>query len=315
MSIPRRIGIVGGRGYTGVEVIRLVGAHPELELALAVSRSQAGAQVEAGPEGLVYEELSPSQLAARGLDGLVLALANGEAASYARALPASISVVDLSADHRFEPAWVYGLTERERERVRNTPRVANPGCYATATQLALWPLLPWLHGPSHAFGVSGYSGAGSKPSERNDLERLRDNIVPYALVDHLHEREVSHRLGHPVRLLPHVAPFARGLSVTLSFELREPTDRAELLDALLTRYHKEPLILVQEEIPTAREAVGAHYVRLGGLTVSPDGRHGALVATLDNLLKGAATQAIQNLCLQLGVDEFAALQLPSPPDF
>src|SRR5690606_2748637 len=98
----------------------------------------------------------------------------------------------------------------------------NPGCYATAMQLAISPLLDRLAGPPQCFGVSGYSGAGSTPSDKNDVDKLRDNLMPYALADHLHEREVSRHLGVPVEFMPHVAPHFRGITMTVNMHLREP---------------------------------------------------------------------------------------------
>jgi N-acetyl-gamma-glutamylphosphate reductase len=127
-------------------------------------------------------------------------------------------VVDLSADYRFNPAWAYGLPERHgsRELIRGAMRVANPGCYATGMQCSLFPLTGLLSSGAspHVFGVSGYSGAGTNPSRKNDLKELADNLMPYALNNHMHEREVTHRLSAEVpagiRFMPHVAPWFRG---------------------------------------------------------------------------------------------------------
>src|SRR4029079_13504573 len=119
-----------------------------------------------------------------------------------RAQPGAV-IVDLSADHRFDAAWVYGQPERKREGLTRARRIANPGCYATAMQLALAPLLPLVEGPANVFGVSGYSGAGTTPSPKNDPEALRDNLIPYALVGHGHEREVEAELGCRLFFVPH----------------------------------------------------------------------------------------------------------------
>src|SRR4029079_11209466 len=136
-------------------------------------------------------------------------------------------IVDVSADHRFDDAWVYGLPEINRARIRGARRIANPGCYATAAALVVHPVKGLLDGPAQAFGVSGYSGAGTTPSPRNDVEALRDNLMPYSLVGHLHEREVRRHAG-PVCLMPHVAQFFRGISMTVALPLSQPLPRHAL---------------------------------------------------------------------------------------
>jgi N-acetyl-gamma-glutamyl-phosphate reductase common form len=217
-------------------------------------------------------------------------------------------LLDLGADHRFDAEWVYGQPERFRERLRGARRIANPGCYATAAQLAIDPLLGRFDGPVNVFGVSGYSGAGATPSPRNDPEALRDNVMPYALVGHTHERELSAHLGTPVYFMPHVAPFFRGVTVTVSFQLRAPETPSSLWRAYEERWGQEPLVRLSKEAPLVRDVVGKHEVRIGGLSVSEDGRHAVVVATVDNLLGGAATQALRNLNLATGQDELHGIE-------
>jgi N-acetyl-gamma-glutamyl-phosphate reductase len=311
-TAPYALGVVGARGYVGAELLALLAAHPDFAVALVTSREHAGrpaASVVPGlPAGLSFEALGAAGCAGRRLDAYVLALPNGQAAEYAEAIgrerPDAV-IVDLSADHRFDPAWRYGQPERRRRDLASARRVANPGCYATALQLALAPLVPRLGGTAHAFGVSGYSGAGSAPSPRNDPERLRDNVLPYAPVDHVHEREVSHQLGVPISFSPHVAPFFRGLSVTVQAELRPGESPASVDGAFREAYENEPLVryLGLGEAPSPRDAVGRHDVLIGGLSIARDGRRVGLVAALDNLLAGAATQALRNLNLAFGLPE------------
>jgi N-acetyl-gamma-glutamyl-phosphate reductase common form len=315
------LGLVGARGHVGAELLALLAAHPDFEVALVTSRERAGepvASAAAGlPAGLAFEALGPEACAARALDAYVLALPNGRAAAYVeavgRARPGAV-VVDLSADHRFDPAWRYGQPERRRHELAGARRVANPGCYATALQLALAPLVPRLDGPAHAFGVSGHSGAGSAPSPRNDPERLRDNVLPYAPVDHVHEREVSSQLGAPVSFSPHVAPFFRGLSVTVQAPLRAGESLASLDAAYREAYGGEPLVryLGPGEPPSPRDAALRHDVLVGGLALSRDGRRAGVVAALDNLLAGAATQALRNLNLAFGLPENRAVPGAGP---
>jgi len=305
-----RLGVVGARGFTGRELLRLLSRHARLEVAFVTSRELAGRPVTAeAPEsdsGLLFEDLGAEACAAREVDAYVLALPNGASAAYVSAIaetrPGAV-IVDLSADHRFDGAWVYGQPERRRAEIRGSRRIANPGCYATALQLAAEPLLPFTLGPVHAFGVSGYSGAGTTPSPRNDPAVLEGSVLPYSLVDHAHEREVAHQLGRGVRFVPHVAPFFRGLSVTVSANLAAPHTEDELRRALSSRYEGERLVRIDDEPPTARAARDRHEVRIGGLAVSREGDHFAVVAALDNLLAGAATTAVRNLNLALGLAE------------
>lgn len=309
-----RVGLVGARGYTGAELVLLIERHPRLSLAFASSRAAKGQRVRDMVEGsaldLVVDDLSPEQVASSGVDAVVLALPNGQSAPYVaalRALPTPPVLVDLSADHRFDDAWAYGLPERNRAALRGARAIANPGCYATGMQLGLAPLLPLVAAPPHCFGVSGYSGAGTTPSPKNDPEKLRDNLMPYSLVGHVHEREVTRHLGRAVCFLPHVAPFFRGITLTLSIPLAAKTTASELLALYREAYAGEPLVDVVEDAPLVRDAAGRHGATIGGFAVDQDARRAVVVVTLDNLLKGAATQAVQNLNLAFGYEELTGV--------
>ena len=312
----RSIGIVGARGHTGTELIWLVAAHPQLELAFVSSRELDGQpvadHVDAYHGPLHYQSLDAAAVAARGADVVVLALPNGKAAPFVEAIDATrpeTLVVDLSADDRFDPGWYYGLPEITRGRYAGQRRISNPGCYATAMQLAIWPMLDQLAGPPQCFGVSGYSGAGTTPSDRNNPELLRDNLMPYALVDHLHEREVSTRLGVPVEFMPHVAPHFRGITLTANLWLREPLTVDQVRARYEQRYAGEPLVDVIDQAPWVSRIAGRHGVEIGGFAVAPGGKRLVVVATEDNLLKGAATQAMQNINIALGLGEFTSIPL------
>jgi N-acetyl-gamma-glutamyl-phosphate reductase common form len=174
-------------------------------------------------------------------------------------------------------------------------------------QLAVAPLCDALAGPVQCFGVSGYSGAGTTPSDKNDPAKLRDNLMPYALVGHVHEREVTHQLGHPVEFLPHVAPHFRGLSITANLHLTQPMHRPDAIARYRRHYEEEPLVRIVEDAPWVSAIANCHHVELGGFTVSEDGRRLVVVATEDNLLKGAATQAMQNLNIAFGFNEFEGI--------
>ncbi|WP_428998027.1 N-acetyl-gamma-glutamyl-phosphate reductase [Rhodanobacter thiooxydans] len=300
-----------------MELIRLIAAHPALELAFVSSRELDGQRVADQVDGfageLHYENLDPEAVAAKRADVVILALPNGKAAPYVAAIDAvkpDTLVLDLSADYRFDPSWYYGLPELTRGQWRGEKRISNPGCYATAMQLSIAPLKDLLAAPPVCFGVSGYSGAGTTPSDKNDPDKLRDNLMPYALTGHMHEKEASFRLGIPVEFMPHVAPHFRGLTVTSNLYLSRQLKREEVLQRFRHAYDREKLVSVLDEAPWVSRIAHKHHTEIGGFAVSADGKRVVIVATLDNLLKGAATQAMQNINRAIGVDEYTAIPLP-----
>ena len=219
-------------------------------------------------------------------------------------------VVDLSADYRFEDAWVYGQPERFRERIAGARRIANPGCYATGMQLAIAPIVDRLAGTPAAFGVSGFSGAGRSPSRKNDPAVLKDNLLPYSLAGHVHEKEVTRHLGHAVRFLPHVASFFRGISLSVAAELDAPLGVEEMHGLYTQAWSGCALVAVQPEMPEVASIQDRHGAIVGGFTASAAAPGSvAVVCVLDNLLKGAATQAVQNLNLAFGYDDLAGIPL------
>ncbi len=306
------VGVVGARGYVGAELLTLLDAHPGFELALLGSRALAGQRLGDVATGIgaaadtVFEALEPADIARRAVDVLVLALPNGLAGPYVDAVDRvrpNTRIIDLSADYRFDETWAYGLPELHRDRLSDARRISNPGCYATAMQLAVAPLVDLADGAPVCFGVSGYSGAGTTPSPRNDPERLRDNLLPYTLTGHVHEREVSHHLNHPVAFMPHVAAFFRGLSVTTHVNLIDPHSTEDLLGRFETHYGGEPMVRVTADVPEVADIVGHPGACIGGVSVSEDETRCVVVSVLDNLLKGAASQALQNLNLACGFPE------------
>jgi len=312
MSQTKIINMVGGRGYTGSEFLGLLAGHPNMDLGIASSRSNAGQSISSTCAGWpedskTFTRLEPENVADYPADAWVLALPNGLAGQWVEAIRADYPdsvILDLSADYRFDADWTYGLPERFRNKIRDAKLIANPGCYATGSQLGLLPLVDRLVSAPVIFGVSGHSGAGKTPSPRNDPEVLRDNLIPYALSGHMHEKEISQQLGLDVRFMPHVAAYFRGISLTIAFELVDAVSVAELELLFENAYAGEARIKVSKEIPQVNAVQGTPDAHIGGFTI--DARNparGSLVVVLDNLLKGAASQALQNLNLALGLNE------------
>lgn len=304
--------VIGARGYVGGELLRLLHKHPACHLVAVGSRSNAGlavADVFAGIDGcdLEFSAISAQNLHNYPADVYFLVLPNGLAADYVAAIDShcpGAKIIDMSADYRFDPNWVYGQPERMAMQLKGANRIANPGCYATGAQLALAPIIDELVETPVVFGVSGYSGAGTKPSCKNDPGILAENLLPYTLADHVHEREVSAQFGLPIRFHPHVASWFRGISLTISAIMSNPQDEESLHKRYRHWYADHALITIKAGIPQLPDARDSNRLVLGGFTVSViDRRHISLVCVLDNLLKGAASQAIQNLNLAFELED------------
>lgn len=305
MNSSFSVGIVGARGHTGEELLKILNTHPDVDVTFAGSRELAGLSVPEIP-GLSFQNLGPDEIGRLELDALFLALPNEVGEPFASASPDQRVIVDISADHRFDDAWVYGIPELNRDKIAGARRVANPGCYATIIQLIVAPFVEELDGVPAVFGVSGHSGAGAEPSPLNDPEHLSDNLIPYKLVGHIHEREATRHLGHPIRFMPHVHPAFRGLLVTAHLPTAS-TSVQEVTEALHAAYDDEPLVNFKTEPPELRDGAGIPGVVIGGVEVSADGRNVVIVGAEDNLLKGAAVQAVQNLNLALGLAELTGI--------
>lgn len=317
-----KVALIGARGYTGAELVKILSQHPGFELVLCSSRSFAGQKVRDVIPGVTlaldFENVSPESVAGMGEREIglwILALPNNHAATWVAAIEAlnpEAAIVDLSSDHRHDRQWVYGLPELHREALVGAKRIANPGCYATGAQLALAPVVDLLAGPATVFGVSGYSGAGTTPSPKNDPEVLKDNLIPYTLVDHNHEHEIRDQLGHPVFFTPHVASFFSSILLTVTMPLKPGVTLETLQGRYAARFEGEPLVRLQPEAPMPRDNALKHWAALGGLTLSAPNElsppHAVIVVTLDNLLKGAATQCVQNMNLAFHFPELQGLE-------
>ncbi|KAL5116191.1 hypothetical protein ACEQ8H_005856 [Pleosporales sp. CAS-2024a] len=314
---PAKVALIGARGYTGQALVELLNKHPNMDLRHVSSRELNGKKLEGYTKrNITYENLSPDdvkRMAEKGeVDCWVMALPNGVCKPFVDAINESgkpdALIVDLSADYRFDNTWTYGLPETvDRRKLSDAKRIANPGCYATAAQLGIAPLLEFIGGQPTVFGVSGYSGAGTKPSPKNDVKNLENNLIPYSLTDHIHEKEISRQLGTDVAFIPHVAVWFQGIHHTISIPLNRTMTSRDIRNLYQDRYAGEKLVKIVGESPLVKNISGKHGVEIGGFAVHSSGKRVVVNATIDNLLKGAATQCLQNMNLALGYGEYEGI--------
>lgn len=334
-----KIGIVGGTGYTGVELLRLLVQHPASELKLITSRKEAGmavAEMFPNLRGRVALKFStPSVEALATCDVVFFATPNGVAMEQARALyDAGVRLIDIAADFRIKDValwekWygmkhacpelvaeaVYGLPEVNRDRIKDARLVANPGCYPTSVQLGFLPLLEaGVVDIDHliADAKSGISGAGRKAEVHTLLAEASDNFKAYGVAGHRHHPEIVQGLaqtaGRPVNLVfvPHLTPMIRGIHATLYARLTTKVDLQRLYE---TRYAQEPFVDVMPAgaHPDTRSVRGANACRIA--VHQPHGGDIAVVlSVIDNLVKGAAGQAVQNMNIMFGLPEATGLE-------
>ncbi|SCU85975.1 LADA_0D11276g1_1 [Lachancea dasiensis] len=311
-----RVALIGARGFTGQNLISLIDKHPYLELAHVSSRELKGKKLDGYTKSeIIYENLGfddLKRLESEGkVDMWVMALPNGVCKPFVEAIESvngNSKIIDLGADYRFVPEteWAYGLPElNDREKIAAAKKIANPGCYATGAQVAIAPLLEFITGLPTVFGVSGYSGAGTKPSPKNDPAFLNNNLIPYSLTNHIHEREISTRMGRDVAFVPHVAQWFQGISHTISIPIKKGVLTSEDIKALYEKFYaNERLVNIADDIPLVKNISGTHGVLVGGFKVNDNQDRVVVCATIDNLLKGAATQCLQNINLALGYGEY-----------
>ncbi|MHB8623232.1 MAG: N-acetyl-gamma-glutamyl-phosphate reductase [Sulfuricaulis sp.] len=334
-----KIGIIGGTGYTGVELLRLLAAHPQADLRIITSRSEAGKKVAElfsnlrGHVDLAFSEPDPKTLAK--CDVVFSATPNGVAMTQARALwQAGVIFIDLAADFRLKDAatwekWyglphacpellaqaVYGLPEVNREKIKNARLIANPGCYPTAVQLGLLPLLEQDLVDAHhliADAKSGVSGAGRKMEMPLLFAEAADTIKAYAVAGHRHWPEIRQGLdaacGKSVGLtfVPHLTPMIRGIHATLYATLTKP--RVNLQAVFEKRYASEPFVDVMPagSHPETRSVRATNVCRIA-VHQPPGGDTVVVLSVIDNLVKGAAGQAVQNMNIMFGLEESTGL--------
>ncbi|MBI3097910.1 MAG: N-acetyl-gamma-glutamyl-phosphate reductase [Planctomycetes bacterium] len=312
-----RAAILGASGYAGNELIRLGLRHGGIEFVALNSENHAGEPVSnvvpEAPRELRFTNRPVGELNADRCDVVFCAMPAGFALETAPRLTSR--VIDLSADFRADENVPYGLPELFRAALPRARIVANPGCYATAAILSAWPLVRHELAGSLIFdGKSGYSGAGRAPAYVNDPVHFTDNTIAYKLTQHRHRAEIGRVLRHAVGFTPHVIPTFRGILMTTHCLLRtvhlhdrpdtSPEKCGQQIRSLFHEvYDREPFLrFVEDRPPELHDVQGTNLCALGGFEVDETGR-AVVIATLDNLVKGAAGQAIQNMNVMFGEAE------------
>ncbi len=339
-----RIGILGASGYTGAELIRILARHPAADIRLLSAERSAGKPVDA-----VFPHLSGLDLPTMihiddadwsALDLVFGALPHGTTQEVVAALPSHLKVIDLSADFRLHDlaayeTWyghphkapelqreaAYGLTETKREAIRATRLCANPGCYPTAAQLPLIPLLE--AGLIEAQDIvidakSGVSGAGRAAKEVSLFAEVSEGIHAYGVGSHRHAPEIEQGLSEAagasvtVTFTPHLVPMNRGILATTYVRLADGESAAELRRVLAERYAEEPFVSVLPlgSVPATRHVRGSNHCLIGVVADRAPGR-AILISVIDNLVKGASGQAVQNMNLMAGFPETLGLEQPA----
>lgn len=331
------VGIIGGTGYTGGELARLLSVHPEVEIAAMTSRQNAGSKVsEIQPNlsGYVDLEFTESISDTKDLDLVFVATPHGVAMEEVpKLLAQGIKAIDLSGDYRFHNVatyekWyghhhtdagnlgnaVYGLPELFRDRIRGADLVANPGCYATSAILAIAPLMKSGLVGSEVIvdSKSGTSGAGMVPSARTHHSNCSTAVIPYSVGTHRHTPEIECAVqafaGKRTELtfVPHLVPIVRGILSDCYMDLVKDSSQEDIDSVYASQYGKERFVHYVKE-PLSREVAGSNHAEVSAKVI---GSKVVAFGAIDNLVKGAAGQAVQNMNLMLGIDEAAGLDFP-----
>ena len=314
-----KVGIIGGAGYTGGELIRILLNHPHAEIAFIHSKSNAGNLIsDVHTDLLGWTELKFSSAIRQDIDVLVLCVGHGDAVKFLAENPINkgIKIIDLSQDFRIAKSgneFVYGLPELQREVIKNSTYIANPGCFATAIQLGLLPLAgkSLLHDDVHISAITGSTGAGQSLSETSHFSWRNNNISIYKPLKHQHLKEIRQSLlslqqsfNSSIQFIPYRGDFTRGIFATLY--LKSNLSLEEAKEIYQTYYQSHPFTHVSTANPSLKQVVNTNnaivYLEKQDDTL-------LIVSMIDNLLKGASGQAVQNLNLLFDLPETAGLQL------
>lgn len=344
-----KAGIVGATGYGGIELFRILNVHPKVEEITLYSSSQAGENFEEiypqlqGDESHKLEDLDPEQMKVH-QDVIFLATPAGVSSNLTpQLLGGKAKVIDLSGDLRLKESslykdWykkesapqdtlekaVYGLAEWNKEQVKGAEVIANPGCFPTATLLGLGPVVK--EGLAHFDSIivdakSGVSGAGKNPNPITHFAHAQENLQIYKVNQHQHIPEIEQQLSEwneeagPVTFSTHLVPMTRGIMATIYFTLKEEMTEEELRSKYESYYGSQPFVRIRKQgsFPCTKDVYGSNFCDIG-LTIDPRTKRVTIVSVIDNLMKGASSQAVQNMNLLFQMDERTGLaQLPVYP--
>jgi len=317
-----KAGIIGGAGYTGGETIRLLLNHPDVTLDFVHSRSNAGNPLHSVHSDLLGE--SDLRFAAEwsdAVDVIFLCLGHGESKKFLleNSFPASVKIIDLSQDFRLGDSlegrqFVYGLPELKRDEIKKAHNIANPGCFATAIELSILPLAKaGLLGEVFVTGITGSTGAGQRLQETTHFTWRANNISAYKTLTHQHLKEINKTLkevqpafGGPINFIPWRGDFPRGIFVSSCVSVSMPVEKIKELYNDFYREH--PFTVVSDSTINLKQVVNNNKCLLG---IEHDGDKVVIHSAIDNLLKGASGQAVQNMNLMFGFEETAGLKLKS----
>lgn len=318
-----KVGIIGGAGYTAGELLRLLVNHPQVKIVFVHSKSNAGNSLTDVHSGLVGEiglTFTDQLLMLNSVDVLFLCTAHGDSKLFLEQHPVRehIKVIDLSTDFRHARTgndFVYGLPELNKESIENARHVANPGCFATGIQLALLPLANnhLLTEDIHINAITGTTGAGVKPSATSHFSWRNNNISIYKPFTHQHLKEIGESIcqlqptfNHQFHFLPVRGNFARGIFVTAYTRFNGSLEDANRM--YQDFYHDAAFTFVVKKNPDLKQVVNTNKALI---YLEKHGEQLLVVSVIDNLLKGASGQAVQNMNIMMRIDEKFGLQLKS----
>lgn len=317
-----KTGIIGGAGYTAGELLRLLINHPNVDILFVHSSSNAGKSITDIHSGLIGETdlVFTSKLFLESIDVLFLCSAHGDSKKFLEVnnVPTELKIIDLSTDYRAKSPhhdFVYGLPELNRDEIRSASRIANPGCFATAIQLALFPLAAagLLTDEIHVNAITGSTGAGVKPSETSHFSWRNNNISIYKAFGHQHLEEIGQSLrqlqagfNKDINFIPVRGNFARGIYATTYTKCDISIENA--LKLFTDFYNDAAFTFVTDKNPDLKQVVNTNKAII---YLEKHGDKLLVVSIIDNLLKGASGQAVQNMNLMFGIDEKTGLLLKS----
>ena len=313
-----RVGIAGAAGYTAGELIRLLVNHPHVELKYAQSGSHKGEPIHSVHSDMIYLDMTFQDIDFESIDLLFICMGHGNSAKFLaeNPVPERVKIIDLSNDFRLKAdagEFVYGAPELNREQIKGSRAVANPGCFATSINLALMPLAKAgiLPEEVNVVGITGSTGAGQKPTQDTHFSNRNSNLSNYKVFTHQHLGEIGETLvaagaheGTDIAFVPVRGCHTRGIMSDVVVRLDESLE--EIVKIYKSYYVTHPFVCVSDKPVYMKQVVNTNYCFL---SLQKEGRKLLITSVVDNLLKGASGQAVQNMNLMFGLDEMEGLRL------